>query len=718
MEVFITMKMIKIKVIFIIHFLAIILVTLIIAIAGIIGFMPKEEDEHIKESLRLLEKKDELKTDIFDIKFKEIDYVYTAKETSLSEIYSLSEKIYEKIESIKKENKNIEEIENKIDGYINNLNILSKSVKELSETNKKLLVEIEKLKTITLETAPGNIEINKYTLDILEIDKNLKTEKDSIKFYKEIKNFKQKVLENSNSESLKKISTENIYKQSAYLESLAENILKNEDLIKNSRKNSDKIIKEILFNIRISENNIILEKADTKKINIIYLSLFLVIVFLYILLFRSINMVLKPLKDMILSFDKGEKGDLTTRVVNNSKGEIGFIVIKYNNFMEKIENIISDIGMFSHRVAVFATELSAGMKSLAKGASEESDEIKIIQNNMKDIEKHMTEISHNIQEQMASIEETSSSMEEVSQSAMVAVKNAETTKRLANEATIEAEEGNNLTLKVLNGMNNIKDVTTSINGKVYELGEKTVKEIEMKAIKLGESSEEIGNILKVMEEISEQTNMLALNAAIEAAHAGDAGKGFSVVADEIKLLAERSHKSAKEIEKIIRAIQKDVGNVIVGTKGGYDALKKIIEETKQGEREVNYGIQLAKDTQKKLSNIEKKIKDTTDQINSITNAMEEQAYAMEETTKAITNIAESSAIIDNHISNQMGMISEIVNSIDLIINEVIDGTNIATNEAAAATEELSAIAEALNNMVQEFKVKEKKIIEKKSVEEV
>jgi len=130
---------------------------------------------------------------------------------------------------------------------------------------------------------------------------------------------------------------------------------------------------------------------------------------------------------------------------------------------------------------------------------------------------------------------------------------------------------------------------------------------------LGRSSDQIGAIVRVIEDIADQTNLLALNAAIEAARAGEQGRGFAVVADEVRKLAERTTKATKEIGDMIRQIQQDT--------------KSAVASMDEGTNQVGHGVELANKTGEALFQIHSMINSTAGMIQQIASAAEEQSNA-------------------------------------------------------------------------------------------
>ena len=330
---------------------------------------------------------------------------------------------------------------------------------------------------------------------------------------------------------------------------------------------------------------------------------------------RSTNVLIEAMNNFAA-------GDLTVKVKSErEKGEIfdlfqGFN-IAVNNFKDLIEQLMGAV----EATASASTQISSSAEEMAAGA----------------------------QEQSAQTAEVAAAMEEMSRTVVETASNATSAAESSNESSEKAKEGAVKLDDSKVGMQRIVNSTESVGTKISSLTSKT---------------EQIGEIAQVIDDIADQTNLLALNAAIEAARAGEHGRGFAVVADEVRKLAENTTKATKEIADTIRAIQQE------GEEAGISM--------KEADAAVNDGMKLNEEVGDVLSSILSSAENVSIQISQVAAASEEQSATAEQ-------------------------VSSNIESINNVANESAAGVQ----QIAAASEDLNRLTENLSRLVEQFKIDDK-----------
>ncbi len=300
------------------------------------------------------------------------------------------------------------------------------------------------------------------------------------------------------------------------------------------------------------------------------------------LLLRSI--VLQPLakmSDISRDIAKGE-GDLTKRVPAEGSDEIAHMGQYFNEFIEKLQLMIKKVAHVTDKVASASVELSATAEEISKGTDT---------------------LTSRASQTAAAVEEMNATVGQVAQNSGKAAS-------LAQDTVKTAQEGGTVVSSTISGMQQLSEAVSNSATIISDLGK---------------SSDQIGEIVRTIEDIADQTNLLALNAAIEAARAGEQGRGFAVVADEVRKLAERTTKATKEIGDMIRQIQQD-------TRGAVDSMQ-------QGTQKVTAGVDLVNKTGEALSQIVRMVSESADMIRQIAVASEEQSVATQQIASDIENVA-------------------------------------------------------------------------------
>ncbi len=276
------------------------------------------------------------------------------------------------------------------------------------------------------------------------------------------------------------------------------------------------------------------------------------------------------------------EGDLTVKATV-TEDITGAIADSINFAVEALRSLVSTINETAVQVAAAAQETQATAMHLAEAAEHQAQQIASAS---------------------AQINEMASSIDEVS-------KNSVESADVAQRSVQIAAKGAEVVRQTIQGMDNIRD---------------QIQETSKRIKRLGESSQEIGSIVELINDISEQTNILALNAAIQAASAGEAGRGFAVVADEVQRLAERASNATKRIEALVQTIQSDTNEAV--------------SSMEQTTAEVVAGARLAEDAGLALGEIEKVSNDLADLIQNISQAARQQSTAATSITATMSVIQE------------------------------------------------------------------------------
>lgn len=336
-------------------------------------------------------------------------------------------------------------------------------------------------------------------------------------------------------------------------------------------------------------------------------------------LFLIANSIITPLLDAcraMHNISQGE-GDLTQRLNTEGNDEVSELAGHFNHFTDQIQSVIQEVNLSTQRVAAASAQLST--------TTEQTTQV---------ITRQTTETDH----VATAINEMAATIHQVAQSAIQAA-------RTTRDADLEASDG--------------KQTIYETAQTTHQLSDEVAKATEV-IQQLETQAENISSVLDVIGGIAEQTNLLALNAAIEAARAGEQGRGFAVVADEVRTLASRTQESTHEIENMIARLQE-------GARQAVDAMEASRTRTRDAAEK-------ALSTQQALDSITEAMQQVNDMINQIASAAEQQSSVAEEISRNVVNIVSLS-----------------------------DNTAQASSQTSQASTELNSLAEQLKLLVRRFK---------------
>ena len=327
--------------------------------------------------------------------------------------------------------------------------------------------------------------------------------------------------------------------------------------------------------------------------------------------------ILKPLRSatLVMQDIAAGEGDLTRRLEVESQDETGQLATSFNQFLDKLQVIIADVAQATGQLAAASAQLTSSTERTVTATQAQQQETSAILGIM----GHMSSQVHGVSQ------------------------NTDEASSTAQEANEQAKSGAMLAVEAMCGIDNL----------VNEIGE-----VSQDITKLQANSDKIGSVVEVITNIAEQTNLLALNAAIEAARAGEQGRGFAVVADEVRTLANRTQASTQEINGIIEELQSRTNHAVEVMK---NASNRAQEEAKKVE-----------ETAESLGEIAGSVSQITSMNQQITQATAEQSEMMTDVDQSLNKMNEigSQTTQEAQESNQIGAnLADIASNLQLMVGQ-------------------------------------------------
>ncbi|MFB5762100.1 methyl-accepting chemotaxis protein [Paenibacillus medicaginis] len=387
---------------------------------------------------------------------------------------------------------------------------------------------------------------------------------------------------------------------------------------------------------------------ESSRIITVFVAVVIIVALLLLILLGTLiaRMIVRPVKEVVDLLQQAENGDFTVKGSYQSRDEIGELSASFNNMTSRLQSVFSTVQESSLLVASASEELSANAEQNSKA----SEHITII----------AQELASGSDQQVDQVEASSTVITDISGHTRTIAGNTEKMKTDALHASQMSAEGNQALAEVNKQMDSIHANVNSLSEAVRSLHER---------------SNEIGKITNVITDISAQTNLLALNAAIEAARAGEHGKGFAVVADEVRKLAEESRKSTEQISGLIRLIQSETEHTL-------QTMEKASEEVHSGMNVVQHAGNSFSSINQAVHEVVSQIEDIAEAIAKLADGADYVNTAMLEVSSVAKESAANSQSISGATQQQLASMEEITSS----------------------SQALAGLADNLQNIIKQFKI--------------
>lgn len=371
----------------------------------------------------------------------------------------------------------------------------------------------------------------------------------------------------------------------------------------------------------------------------------IVAIVILIIFVRSIT---KPLNRAVGYARVVASGDFTQRLEVRRGDEIGVLTGALDDMAERLKDTMLQIRDAAEQTASSSEEISSSAQQLASGSQSQAATLEETSASVEELTASVEQVADNAQSQAASAEESSRTTEQLADSVKQVSRTLDEVSKASEESTQRARSGMESVSRAVEAINSISD-----------------------------SSEQIAGIITVISDIADQTNLLALNAAIEAARAGEHGRGFAVVADEVSKLADRSSSSTKEIEALIE----------------------------RSSRNVDDGVQIAQGALRAMQDIIAGAARTSEMVSALSADIAQQTEGIREVEKATRSISEMSQSTSAATEEQTTNARQVAKAVENV-NELTQQAAAASEEMSASTEELSALAEQMRRLVEQFRLED------------
>ncbi|MCP4536576.1 MAG: HAMP domain-containing protein [Chloroflexi bacterium] len=418
------------------------------------------------------------------------------------------------------------------------------------------------------------------------------------------------------------------------------------------------------------------------------------------LLADAFRQLIVYMQEMATAATSLAQGDLTVDVTPQSNRDV--LGNAFAQMIADLRNLIGQVTDSANNVSAASSQLTASadqsaqaanqvantIQQVAQGTAQQTESVTTATTTVEQVARAIEGVARGAQEQASAVDMSAQITASISRVIQQVATNAQAGAEGATQATHAAREGAGTVQKTIQGMESIKTSTDLVAQRVREMGQR---------------SEQIGDIVETIDGIASQTNLLALNAAIEAARAGEHGKGFAVVADEVRKLAEGSAIATKEIAGLIRSIQQTIAEAVQAMDAGAAEVELGMGQAVEAGQALDSILVAAETVNQQVEEIAAAAQQMDASANELVSAMESVSAVVEENNASTEEMAAGAGDVSQAIES-IASISEENSASTEEVSATVEEVSAQVEEVTASAQSLAAMAQGLQALVAQFRL--------------